>query len=324
MDTDGYTTLRVRVQDGIAHATIDNPPINLFDAALIVEMDRFGREAAGDPDVRVVVVDSANPEFFIAHADVSLILQLPSEPQPPPTELPLFTAMVDRFRTMPKATLAVIEGRCRGGGSELVLGMDLRFAALGRARLAQPEVAVGIIPGGGGTQRLPRLVGRGRALEVILGCDDVDAETAERWGYVNRALPDGELRPFVDALARRIASFPPEAVAQPRRPWPPRSPTRSRDSWTRPTASTRRSGWRTPARAWRGSWPPGARRPRSSSSRAFRPDRDAHRPTPGVPAASRADAVRALLARRVPERPCPRLFGGLGVRLRHTDALVVR
>jgi enoyl-CoA hydratase/carnithine racemase len=213
MDTDGYTTLRVRVEDGIARATIDHPPINLFDAALIVEMDRFGREAADDPDVRVVVVDSANPDFFIAHADVKLILQLPSEPQPPPTELPLFTAMVDRFRTMPKATMAVIEGRCRGGGSELVLGMDLRFAALGRARLAQPEVTVGIIPGGGGTQRLPRLIGRGRALEVILGCDDVDAETAERWGYVNRALPDGELRAFVDALARRIASFPPEAVA---------------------------------------------------------------------------------------------------------------
>src|SRR3982751_243873 len=117
---------------------------------------------------------------FSPPADAKLIRQLPPEPQPPPTELPLFTAMVDRFRTMPKATIAVIEGRCRGGGSELVLGMDLRFAALGRARLAQPEVTVGIIPGGGGTQRLPRLIGRGRALEVILGCDDVDAETAEQ------------------------------------------------------------------------------------------------------------------------------------------------
>jgi enoyl-CoA hydratase/carnithine racemase len=94
-----------------------------------------------------------------------------------------------------------------------VLSMDMRFAALGRARLAQPEVALGIIPGGGGTQRLPRLVGRSRALEVIAGCDDIDAEVAERWGYVNRALPQDELRPFVDALARRIASFPAEAVA---------------------------------------------------------------------------------------------------------------
>ena len=213
MDTDGYTALRVRVRDGIARATIDHPPINLFDAALIVEMDRFGREAADDSDVRVVVVDSANPDFFIAHADVKLILQLPTEPQPPPAELPLFTAMVDRFRTMPKATIAVIEGRARGGGSELVLGMDMRFAARGRAVLAQPEVAVGIIPGGGGTQRLPRLVGRGRALEVILGCGDIDAETAERWGYVNRALDPDELHPFVDALARRIAAFPADAIA---------------------------------------------------------------------------------------------------------------
>ena len=213
MNTDGYETLKVGVDGGIAVATIDHPPINLFDAALIVEMDRFGREVEADPDVRVVVVDSANPEFFIAHADVGLILQLPQAQQDTPTELPLFTAMVDRFRTMPKVSIAVIEGRARGGGSELALGMDMRFAARGRAVLAQPEVAVGIIPGGGGTQRLPRLVGRARALEVIAGCADVDAELAERWGYVNRALPEDELRPFVDALARRIASFPGEAIA---------------------------------------------------------------------------------------------------------------
>src|SRR6185437_3199669 len=141
-------TLKVRTDDGIARATIDHPPINLFDGAMIVEMDRFSREAEADDDVRVVVVDSANPDFFIAHADVGLILQLPQEEQAKPTELPLFTALIDRFRTMPKASIAVIEGRARGGGSELVLGMDMRFAALGRAVLAQPEVAVGIIPGG--------------------------------------------------------------------------------------------------------------------------------------------------------------------------------
>src|SRR3954454_15729636 len=107
MNTDGYTTLRVRVEDGIARATIDHPPINLFDAALIVEMDRFGREVGADPEVQVVVFDSANPEFFIAHADVGLSLQLPSEPQDAPTELPLFTAMVDRFRTMSKVSIAM-------------------------------------------------------------------------------------------------------------------------------------------------------------------------------------------------------------------------
>ncbi|MFL5904927.1 MAG: enoyl-CoA hydratase/isomerase family protein [Solirubrobacteraceae bacterium] len=206
MDTDGYTTLGVRVEDGIARATIDHPPINLFDAALIVEMDRFGREAADDPDVRVVVVDSANRDFFIAHADVKLILQLPSEPQPPPTELPLFTAMVDRFRTMPKATIAVIEGRCRGGGSELVLGMDLRFAALGRARLAQPEVTVGIIPGGGGTQRLPRLIGEGRALELIMTGRSVEADEALRIGLVNRLIEGDPLAAGI-AFAREFTRY---------------------------------------------------------------------------------------------------------------------
>ncbi len=213
MDPDGYSTISVRVERGVAFATIDHPPINLFDAALIADMDRLGREVEADSDVRVVVLDSANPEFFIAHADVGLILQLPREPQPAPTELPPFTAIVDRFRTMSKVTIAVIEGRARGGGSELALAMDMRFAALGRARLAQPEVALGIIPGGGGTQRLPRLLGRARALEVVLGCEDVDAETAERWGYVNRALPEDELRPFVERLAHRIASWPAEPLA---------------------------------------------------------------------------------------------------------------
>jgi enoyl-CoA hydratase/carnithine racemase len=213
VEYEGYTALSVRVDGGVAFATIDHPPINLFDAALIADVDRFSREVGADTEVRVVVIDSANPEFFIAHADVNLILQLPREPQPPPSELSFFQAMVDRFRTMPKVTIAVIEGRARGGGSELALAMDMRFAARGKAVLAQPEVAVGIIPGGGGTQRLARLVGRARALEIVLGCNDIDADLAERWGYVNRALPEDELRPFVDALARRIASFPAEALA---------------------------------------------------------------------------------------------------------------
>jgi enoyl-CoA hydratase/carnithine racemase len=97
---------------------------------------------------------------------------------------------MESFRTLPKATIAVIEGIARGGGSEWAMAFDMRYAALGRALFGQPEVAVGIIPGGGGTQRLPRLVGRGRALEVILGCMDIDAATAEAWGYVDRALPE--------------------------------------------------------------------------------------------------------------------------------------
>jgi enoyl-CoA hydratase/carnithine racemase len=189
----------------------------LFDMTLIGEMDALGQVLEADDTVRVIVFDSADPDFFIAHADVALIEMLPTDASEKPTEPSLFQAMVDRYRTMQKATIAKIEGICRGGGSELCLSLDMRFAAKGKAVLAQPEVALGIIPGGSGTQRLPRLVGRGRALEIILGCDDFSAETAERYGYVNRALPPAELGPFVDGLARRIASFPAESIAAAKR-----------------------------------------------------------------------------------------------------------
>ena len=212
MAYDDYRCLHVRVDRGVAFVTIDHPPINLLDLALMRELDDIGREVEADDAVRVVLFDSADPEFFIAHADVSLIERLPTN-APRPTTLGFFHVMVERFRTMPKATIGKIEGRARGGGSEFLLSLDLRFGALGRAVLAQPEVALGIIPGGSGTQRLPRLIGRARALEVILGCDDVSAELAERWGYLNRALPPAELGPFVERLALRIASFPAEAIA---------------------------------------------------------------------------------------------------------------
>ena len=205
--------LQVAITHGVATATIDHPPLNLLDLALIGELDALGRAVEADDAVKVLVLRSANPDFFIAHADVTLIQRLPTTAAPPPTELGPFHSMVDRFRTMTKATIGVVEGIARGGGSELLLSLDMRFAALGRARLAQPEVALGIIPGGSGTQRLPRLVGRARALEIILGCDDVPADLAERWGYVNRALPPDDLWPFVERLAARIASFPAPAIA---------------------------------------------------------------------------------------------------------------
>jgi enoyl-CoA hydratase/carnithine racemase len=114
---------------------------------------------------------------------------------------------------MAKVTIAKVEGRARGGGSEIALAMDMCFAAIGKAIFGQPEVAIGLVPGGGATQRLPRLIGRGRALEVLLACNDLSAEAADRYGYINRALPAGELTPFVEKLARRIASFPAHAIA---------------------------------------------------------------------------------------------------------------
>jgi enoyl-CoA hydratase/carnithine racemase len=138
---------------------------------------------------------------------------LPATPPPRSEKLGLFPAALDRFRTMPKATIAKIEGCCRGGGSELALACDMRFAARGRAVLGQPEVGIGMIPGGGATVRLPRLLGRSRALEIILGCGDFDADEAERYGYVNRALPAQDIGDFVLRLAQRIAGFPAETIA---------------------------------------------------------------------------------------------------------------
>jgi enoyl-CoA hydratase/carnithine racemase len=209
-----YTALHLDVDGGVATVTIDNGPINLFDVVLFPEMARLAGDLAADDGVRAVVLQSANPDFFIAHFDVSLILMIPTG-TPPEAAVALnrFHEMCEAFRTMPKATIAVIEGRVGGGGSELALSCDMRFAASGKAVFSQPEVALGILPGGSGTVRLPRLIGRSRALEVILGCQDIDADTAAAWGWVNRALPPDEVRPFAHALARRIASFPPHAVA---------------------------------------------------------------------------------------------------------------
>lgn len=217
MAYDDYELLRIAVDGGICRATIDHPPINLLDVPLLTEIGRLTDEVASDDEVRVLVVDSADPEFFIAHADVELIRNLPTDDTSLHDELSPFNAAMERFRTLPKATIAVIEGTARGGGCEFAMAFDMRYAALGTTVLGHPEVAVGIIPGGGGTQRLPRLVGRGRALEVILGCRDIDAETAEAWGYVNRALPADELRRFVDKLATRIASCPLTAISAAKR-----------------------------------------------------------------------------------------------------------
>ena len=208
MNYAGFQSLTVELMDGVAHVIIDNPPINLFDLVLYPELAKLTSQLRDDDDVRAVVVSSANPEFFIAHFDVSRILQLPTG-QPAPTELNHFHVMCETFRTMPKVTICAIDGRVGGGGSEVTLSMDMRFASP-RAVFNQPEVALGIIPGGSGTVRLARLVGRSRALEVVLGSDDIDAVTAEKWGWVNRVV-DNPVEHSL-AMARRIASFPAAAV----------------------------------------------------------------------------------------------------------------
>jgi enoyl-CoA hydratase/carnithine racemase len=214
MAYEGYQRLRVERDGRILTAIVDNPPINLITLELFGELARLSQEVADDKDATVFVLKSANPDFFLAHFDVAAILSFPID-QPAERAAPganAYHAMCERFRTMDKATIAQIEGRVGGGGSELSMSFDMRFGVIGKTIVNQMEVPLGILPGGTGTQRWPRLVGRGRAIEAILGGIDIDAETAERWGYLNCAFRPDEIGPYVEELARRIASFPAPAV----------------------------------------------------------------------------------------------------------------
>ncbi|MDE0944544.1 MAG: enoyl-CoA hydratase/isomerase family protein [Alphaproteobacteria bacterium] len=208
-----YDLLNVEIDGRVATVTISNPPVNVITMALLAELEALSHALKADPDLTVVVMKSADPDFFLAHFDVSAIIDRPIDTAVQrDAQLKPFHAMCERYRTMNKVIIAQVEGRVGGGGSELTASFDMRFGVRGKTKINQMEVPLGILPGGTGTQRLPRLMGRGRALEVILGGDDMDAETAERWGYLNRIFEANEIGPFVDKLAKRIASFPASAV----------------------------------------------------------------------------------------------------------------
>ena len=208
-----FQLLAVEVTSRVATVTIDNPPINIITLALYAELTQLVEELQRDPDLSAVVFKSANPDFFLAHFDVEAILQFPTEGDAERSSEPNpFHLMCERLRTMNKVTIAQIEGRVGGGGSELVASMDMRFGVIGKTIVNQMEVPLGILPGGSGTQRLPRLVGRGRAMEIVLGGEDLDAETAERWGYLNRIYAAADIDQAVSDLAQRIGRFPQPAV----------------------------------------------------------------------------------------------------------------
>ena len=208
-----YELIKVAVAGRVATVTLDNPPINLITQELFAELRDLVGALKNDPDLTVVVFKSADPDFFLAHFDVSSILEFPIEGDAErATELSAYHLMCERLRTMDKVTIAQIEGRVGGGGSELVSSMDMRFGVKDKTIINQMEIPLGILPGGTGTQRLPRLVGRARAMEIVLGGGDLDAETAERWGYLNRIYAAADIEAKVSALANRIASFPVEAV----------------------------------------------------------------------------------------------------------------
>jgi enoyl-CoA hydratase/carnithine racemase len=186
--------------------TFSNPPINMFVPETIVELAALIKEIEADPAVRVIVFQSANPDFFVAHLDVAKAAERPEV-------LGLWRDFVLRLSSTPIVSIAKIRGRTRGIGNEFVLACDMRFASRQNALFGNPEVGVGLIPGGGALEWLPRLVGRSRALEIVLSADDFDADIAERYGWVNRALDDDDLDSFVDTLVRRLASFDREVLA---------------------------------------------------------------------------------------------------------------
>jgi len=199
--------LNVRQEGGVVFVEIAAPPMNLLGPGLVRDLVSLIERTEADGSARVLVFTSADPDYFIAHVDVGRIAEYRAEAAKLVGE-PSIGLLFRRLSTSRLVSIAQIEGRVRAAGSELVLACDMRFAARESAIFAQPEVGLGAVPGAGGTQHLTRLLGRGRALEVILSADDYDAEMAERYGWINRALPRRTLGEFVRSLAHRIAAFP--------------------------------------------------------------------------------------------------------------------
>ncbi|SET64761.1 Enoyl-CoA hydratase/carnithine racemase [Pseudomonas sp. NFR09] len=247
-DTD-FDRIRISCNDGVSTVTIDNPPVNVLDAHLMSEMRHFLLSVRNDPKTRVLVFQSADPDFFIAHVDMTLI----DEPyafddfvQGAPEGLNPFQAFGELLRNLPQVTIVKLAGLARGGGAEFISAADMVFAAEEQAGLAQCEALMGITPGGGATQYLSSRMSRGRTLEIILGADLMDATTAERYGWINRALPAKKLDAFVDQLAQNISALPDGVIAAAKKAVPAADMRegfrREHEAWAglfeRPTAET--------------------------------------------------------------------------------------
>jgi enoyl-CoA hydratase/carnithine racemase len=202
---------------GYVRVTFDNPPLNVMGPQLVLELRKIVNDLEADEQIKVVVFDSAVDGFFLNHSDFLAKLEDMTAIPQGPTGLEAWPDILVRLTRAPFVSIALIRGRATGNGSEITLACDMSFASLEKAILSQWEVGVGMVAGGGPMARLPRLMGRGRALEVLLGSDDIRGELAQAYGYVNRALPDAELDGFVDALATRIASFDKWAIANAKR-----------------------------------------------------------------------------------------------------------
>jgi enoyl-CoA hydratase/carnithine racemase len=197
--------------------TLNHPPLNIFGPKTIPQLNEVITAIETDKELKVVVFDSAIDGFFMTHYNFLAKVEETTSLPPGLTGLQPLPDMLVRLSRAPVVSIASIRGRATGVGSELALACDMRFASREKAILSHFEVGAGVVPGGGPMARLPRLIGRGRALEVLLGADDIPGDLAELYGYVNRSFPDAELDSFVDSLAKRIASFDKRAISETKR-----------------------------------------------------------------------------------------------------------
>ncbi|MBE1299180.1 MAG: enoyl-CoA hydratase/isomerase family protein [Alteromonadaceae bacterium] len=213
MKNDNFTTFKVDIEQGIAWITFDYPPVNVQGLPMLADLNMLAQKLEADKSVKVVVFQSNHPEIFVCHADTAFLKDMSCKAvSREEVKLLDLQVVLERISKLPQATIAKIEGFARGGGHEFALACDMRFAARGKAKFMQMEVGMGILPCGGGASRMARQVGLGRALEIVLGPRDWDADEAERVGTVNRALDADEIGPYVEQLAKRIALWPSESI----------------------------------------------------------------------------------------------------------------
>ncbi|MEL6224221.1 MAG: enoyl-CoA hydratase/isomerase family protein [Cyanobacteria bacterium J06626_14] len=210
---DNFTTFNVKVENAVAWVTFDYPPVNIQGLPMLADLNTLAHRLETNRDIKVVVFQSAHPEIFVAHADTDFLKDM-SAIAVSREEVKLLDLQIvlERISKLPQATIAKIEGFARGGGHEFALACDMRFAARGKAKFMQMEVGMGILPCGGGASRMARQTGLGRALEIILGARDYDADQAEAYGTINKALDPEEIGAYVEALANRIACWPAESI----------------------------------------------------------------------------------------------------------------
>ncbi|MEM9280577.1 MAG: enoyl-CoA hydratase/isomerase family protein [Verrucomicrobiota bacterium] len=213
MSDSTYTTFRTSQDGAILTVTIDSPPVNLQGAEMLADLDALAAKLENDRETKVVIFESAHPEIWVCHYDTKDLKQMSTEAvSRDEVKLLDLERVLERISRVPQATIAKLEGFARGGGHEFALALDMRFAARGKYKIMQMEVGMGILPCGGGASRMARQAGLGRALEIVLSARDFDADEAESYGIINRALDPDEIGEYVDTLAKRIAKFPAASI----------------------------------------------------------------------------------------------------------------